>query len=58
MDRTCQAQLLAEAAGKPVLIDEEDARLTYTQVGTHLAGWFSFQPMYEMIVAQQPDLLD
>ena len=58
MDRTCQAQLLAEAAGTPVLIDEDDARLTYTQVGTHLAGWFSFQPMYEMIVAQQPDLLD
>ena len=58
MDRSCQAQLLAEAAGKPILIDEDDARLTYTQVGTHLAGWFSFQPMYEMIVAQQPDLLD
>ena len=58
MDRSCQAQLLAEAVGKPILIDEADARLTYTQVGTHLAGWFSFQPMYEMIVAQQPDLLD
>ena len=58
MDRSCQAQLLAEAVGKPILIDEDDARLTYTQVGTHLAGWFSFQPMYEMIVAQQPDLLD
>ncbi len=58
MDRSCQAQLLAEAAGKPILIDEDDARLTYTQVGSHLGGWFSFQPMYEMIVAQQPDLLD
>ncbi len=58
MDRSCQAQLLAEGVGTPVLIDEDDARLTYTQVGTHLAGWFSFQPMYEMIVAQQPDLLD
>ena len=58
MDRSCQAQLLAEAVGKPIMIDEDDARLTYTQVGTHLAGWFSFQPMFEMIVAQQPDLLD
>ena len=58
MDRSCQAQLLAEAAGKPILIDEDDARLTYTQVGSHLGGWFSFQPMYQMIVAQQPDLLD
>ena len=58
MDRSCQAQLLAEAAGKPIVIDDDNARLTYTQVGSHLAGWFSFQPMYEMIVAQQPDLLD
>ena len=58
MDRSCQAQLLAEAAGKPILIDEDDARLTYSQVGSHLGGWFSFQPMYEMIVTQQPDLLD
>ncbi len=58
MDRSCQAQLLAEAAGEPIQIDEDDARLTYTQVGSHLAGWFSFQPMYEMIVTQQPDLLD
>ena len=58
MDRSCQAQLLAEAAGKPILIDDDDARLTYSQVGSHLGGWFSFQPMYEMIVAQQPDLLD
>lgn len=58
MDRSCQAQLLAEAAGKPIIIDEDDARLTYSQVGSHLGGWFSFQPMYEMIVTQQPDLLD
>jgi ribulose-5-phosphate 4-epimerase/fuculose-1-phosphate aldolase len=58
MDRSCQAQLLAEAAGTPIVIDDENASLTYTQVGSHLAGWFSFQPMYEMIVAQQPDLLD
>jgi hypothetical protein len=27
-------------------------------VGSHLAGWLSFQPLYDKIVADQPDLLD
>ena len=34
------------------------AALTASQVGGHVAGWFSFQPLYDMIVAEQPDLLD
>lgn len=58
MDRSCHAQLLAEAAGTPVLIDKEDAALTATQVGSHLGGWFSFQPSYDWIVRAEPDLLD
>ena len=57
MERTCQVQLVAEAAGTPVLIDEENAALTHSQVGSALAGWFSFQPLYDKIVADQPDLL-
>jgi ribulose-5-phosphate 4-epimerase/fuculose-1-phosphate aldolase len=58
MERTCQAQLLAEAAGTPVLIDPEQAEKTAKQVGTPLAGWFSFQPLYDWITSVQPDLLD
>ena len=58
MERSCQVQLLAEAAGSPVLIDPEMAKLTSGQVGSHFAGWFSFQPLYERIVREQPDLLD
>jgi ribulose-5-phosphate 4-epimerase/fuculose-1-phosphate aldolase len=58
MERTCQAQLLAEAAGTPVLIDPEQAAKTATQVGTPIAGWISFQPLYEWITSVQPDLLD
>jgi ribulose-5-phosphate 4-epimerase/fuculose-1-phosphate aldolase len=58
MERSCQAQLLAEAAGKPVLIDEDMAKLTSTQVGSNIAGWVSFQPLYERIVREQPDLLE
>ena len=58
MERTCQAQLLAEAAGQPVLIDPDQAGKTRLQVGEPLAGWVSFQPLYEWIVSIQPDLLD
>jgi ribulose-5-phosphate 4-epimerase/fuculose-1-phosphate aldolase len=57
-ERTCQSQLAAMAAGKPVSIDDEHAELTHGQVGTELAGQFSFHPLYEWIVAQEPDLLD
>ena len=32
--------------------------MTQTQVGGHFAGWLSFQPLYEKIVHEQPDLLD
>jgi ribulose-5-phosphate 4-epimerase/fuculose-1-phosphate aldolase len=58
MERTCQAQLLAEAAGTPVLISPEAAELTRTQVGSHVGGWFSFSPLYDSIVREQPDLLE
>src|SRR5262249_10229403 len=43
MDTTCHAQLLAEAAGQPVLIDPEMAALTAKQVGGHGAGRIGFQ---------------
>ncbi|MDQ1401880.1 MAG: hypothetical protein QOG03_196 [Actinomycetota bacterium] len=58
MERSCQVQLLAEAAGKPVHIDPEMAELTAGQVGSHIAGWFQFQPLWDRIVAEQPDFLD
>ena len=58
MERSCQAQLLAEAAGTPRSIPHEMALHTGSQVGSSLAGWFSFQPLYDVIVAEQPELLD
>ena len=58
MERSCEVQLAAEAAGTPISIDPEMARLTRDQVGSHFAGWFSFQPLYDKIVAEQPDLLE
>ena len=58
MERSCQAQLMAEAAGTPVKIEHEHALNTRATVGSSLAGWFSFQPLYDVIVAEQPELLN
>jgi ribulose-5-phosphate 4-epimerase/fuculose-1-phosphate aldolase len=58
MERSCQAQLLAKAAGQVVHIDAENAQRTHDQVGSEIAGWLSFQPLYDKIVREQPDLLD
>ena len=58
MERSCQAQLLAEAAGNPVLIDQEQAEKTAEQVGGHASGRRQFQPLYDWIVGRHPDLLD
>ena len=58
MERSCQAQLLAEAAGTPKLIREEICESTYASVGSELAGWFNFQPLRSVMLAEQPELLD
>jgi hypothetical protein len=58
MERSCQAQLLAEGAGTPVSIDHKEALLTREQIGSHLAGWFQFQPLWAKITREQPDLLE
>ncbi len=58
LERSCQAQLLAEAAGSPRLIEHAVALQTRETVGSPLAGRFSFQPLYDVIVAEQPELLD
>ncbi|MFD2419776.1 class II aldolase/adducin family protein [Amycolatopsis pigmentata] len=58
MDRSCEVQLVAKAAGKPILIDDENAARTHAQLGTEYVGWLNFQPLYHQIVSRQPDLLD
>ena len=58
MERSCHAQLMAEAVGTPVLIEPEMAAVTRGQVGNHIAGWFSFQPLFASITREQPDLFD
>ncbi|QCX82653.1 Decarboxylase NovR (plasmid) [Streptomyces sp. YIM 121038] len=45
MDKACEISLLAHAAGRPVLIPDEAARATRDQIGTHLIGYNSAQPL-------------
>jgi ribulose-5-phosphate 4-epimerase/fuculose-1-phosphate aldolase len=58
MERSCQAQLIAEAAGRPVLIDRDRAAETALLVGSGRVGWSSFNCIFEKIVREQPDLLE
>ncbi len=58
MERSCQAQLLAMAAGSPRVIDAETARLVRAQISGPLPGWFQFRPLWDRITADQPDLFD
>ena len=58
MERTCQAQLLAESAGTPKPIPADIARHTQPQVGSPLSCYYSFQPLWDMITREQPDLFD
>jgi ribulose-5-phosphate 4-epimerase/fuculose-1-phosphate aldolase len=58
MERSCQAQLLAMAAGTPKLIPHDMADYTLKQTGFPLAGWLSFQPLWQEICRTDPDLFD
>lgn len=63
MERSCQVQLLAEAAAartnQPLkFISDEVAKQTFQIVGSPLSGWFQFQSLYGWILKEQPDFLD
>jgi ribulose-5-phosphate 4-epimerase/fuculose-1-phosphate aldolase len=58
MDRSCHAQLLAMAAGTPKLISHDDATYTRENTASPIAGWLSFQPLWQEICRTDPDLFD
>jgi ribulose-5-phosphate 4-epimerase/fuculose-1-phosphate aldolase len=63
LERTAQSQLMAYSAaaglGRPPLqIHAEEAAATRGQVGFELAGWFQFQPIWERISRDNPDIFD
>ena len=58
MERSCQVQLLAKAAGKPVHITHENALVTREQLGNDLVAWINYQPLYQQIIRTDADLFD
>jgi ribulose-5-phosphate 4-epimerase/fuculose-1-phosphate aldolase len=58
MENACQAQLLAEAAGQPKPIPHEVARKTAGQMGSEIGGIFAFQPYWDVVSDEEPDLFD
>ena len=58
MERSCQAQLMAMAAGEPKPIRDEYAAYTAQQTGFPFAGWISFQPLWQEICRTDPELFE
>ncbi len=58
LERACQSQLLAEAAGDPVEIPDEMCQSGFDSQGHELAGWFQFQPWWDELVRDEPDFLE
>jgi ribulose-5-phosphate 4-epimerase/fuculose-1-phosphate aldolase len=58
LERCCEISLLAHAAGTPHVIDEGTARAVHEAQGSPVAGWFTFQPLHDRVVAAEPELLD
>ena len=63
LERTAQSQLMAYSAAAglgtpPRRIGSEEATVTRGQVGYEFAGWFQFQPIWERISKDQPDLFE
>jgi hypothetical protein len=40
------------------VIDHEFAELTRRQSGTARAGWYSFQPLFDWVAREDPDLFE
>ena len=57
MERSCQVQLTAKAAGRPLLIDHRLAVATREQLGGDLVAWINYQPLWQDISRSEPDLL-
>jgi len=59
LERCCQQQLMIEATGAtPKQVTEKRARYSREHVGSDYIGWLHFQPIWEDLIATQPDMFD
>ncbi|MFT4045287.1 MAG: class II aldolase/adducin family protein [Solimonas sp.] len=58
LEDAARTQLLAEAAGQVRPLSHEVASHTARQYNGEIGGWFSFQPLWDLMVREQPDLFE
>ena len=58
MNRCCETQLLAEAAGTPKLWPADRARGIAAALGSPMFGWLSFQTLWDEVIASDPALIE
>jgi ribulose-5-phosphate 4-epimerase/fuculose-1-phosphate aldolase len=58
MDRACYMQLMAEAAGKPRIMTDEEAKLAHRQFGNANQARHSFNLLAELIQEEEPEVFD
>lgn len=58
LERCCQVQAIAEAAGEIAIIPDEYAQKSWEQTGHSLAGWFQFQPHWADLMATDQSFLE
>jgi ribulose-5-phosphate 4-epimerase/fuculose-1-phosphate aldolase len=58
MDRACQMELLARAAGTPRIMTEEEAMLAHRQFGNANMARHNFQLLADIVTEQEPDVLE
>lgn len=58
LERSCQSQLVAEAAGDPIEVAPENCEAGFVQQGNEFAGWFQFQPWWDELLREEPDFLN
>lgn len=57
LEKCCQVQIQSESVGTPRILPD-DIATRIAQGATPERGWLNFQPSFESIVREQPDLLD
>jgi ribulose-5-phosphate 4-epimerase/fuculose-1-phosphate aldolase len=59
LERCCRQQLLVAATGiKPKLVPPDKARYSREHVGSEYIGWLHFQPIFDQLAGQSPDMFD
>ena len=58
LDRCCQMQLVAQAAGTPLTLSPAQAAIAHKQFGNPDVARFSFEILADMLVSEEPEVLE